>query len=638
MSEQTRKALGLDRPIDRRDFLGGVALGAAALAAAPALGRGAGGAQPPLAGLPPDGADLARDYPPARTGLRGQHPGSFEDAHRARDGDFAGAIAVDDDTGESYDLVIVGAGISGLAAAHFYRRMLGEDQRILILDNHDDFGGHAKRNEFRHHGRVYLAAGGTLDIDTPYFPYSYTARALLGELGVDVASYHRHIDERLYQGLTNGVFFDRERFAADGLVAGFGSRPWPQFFGAAPLSPSVRAELTRVHTAAVDYLPGLDAVQKAQRLQRISYQTFLLEHARLQPEALPFFFGHAYRNNKRVDTCPAFEAARAGAAGFAGMRIDDEPVVEPEFFFHFPDGNATIARLLASRLIPAAWPGRLDMESVAMAPVDYGRLDHAGNTTRLRLNSTVIRVQHDGAADQARAVSVVYARGGRRCRVQGRNVVMACHNNIIRHIVPDLPEAQRTALAYASKVPMQYTNVLLRNWRAWQRLGVRSVLAPNGYHTELELAPPVSLGAYAIARSADEPVVLHMIRNPNHPGLPRKEQQRLGRADMLATGFEQIELAVRAQLARILGPGGFDPATDILAITVNRWPHGYAYTYDTLGDPDFPDHLKPHVVGRQRFGRISIANADAGAAAFTNEAIDQAERAVHDLLVGRRWV
>jgi len=638
LSDPKYRALGLDRPIDRRDFLGGVALGAAALVAGPARGSAAARAEPAAPGLPPDRPDLADDYPPLRTGLRGQHAGSFEDAHRARDGEFAGAIAVDDETGERYDLVVVGAGISGLAAAHFYRRMLGDDQKVLILDNHDDFGGHAKRNEFRHRGRVYLAAGGTLDIDTPYFPYSYTAKALLGELGVDVASYRRHLGESLYQGLTNGVFFDRAHFAADGLVAGYGSRPWPQFFGAAPASARVRAELTRLHTAKVDYWPGLDAVQTAERLRHISYRTFLLEHARLDPAALPFFFGHAYRNNKRIDTCPALEAARDGSPGFAGMRIDDEPVVEPEFFFHFPDGNATIARLLTNRLVPAAWPGPLDMESVVTAPVDYGRLDQPANATRLRLNSTVIRVQHDGTAEQARSVSVIYIRGGRRCRVQGRNVVLACHNNIIRHLVPDLPEAQRTALAYASKVPMQYTNVLLRNWRAWQRLGVHSVLAPNGYHTQLELVPPVSLGNYAFARSADEPVVLHMIRNPNRPGLPRKEQQRLGRAEMLTTSFEQIELAVREQLARILAPGGFDPAADILAVTVNRWPHGYAYTYDTLGDPDFADHLQPHVVGRQRFGRISIANADAGAAAFTNVAIDQAERAVHDLLAGRRWV
>jgi spermidine dehydrogenase len=637
MSDRTGKDLGLDRPIDRRDFLGGVALSAAALAAGPALGLAPTDAPAPAA-LPADRADLARDYPPVRAGLRGQHAGSFEDAHRARDGDFAGALAVDDDTGESYDLVVVGGGISGLSAAHFYRRLLGERERVLILDNHDDFGGHAKRNEFRHDGRVYLAAGGTLDIDTEYFPYSYTARALLGELGVDVASYHRHVDESLYRGLTDGVFFDREHFGADRLVAGYRSRPWPEFFAAAPAGRVVRDELTRVHTAAVDYLPGLDAAQKAERLRRISYQTFLLEHVRLRPEALPFFAGHAFRNNKRADTCPALEAARAGAPGFAGMRIDDEPVVEPEFFFHFPDGNATIARLLVNRLVPAAWPGPLDMESVAMAPVDYAKLDLPGIATRLRLESTVIRVEHDGPADRSRSVDVIYTRGGRRCRVRGRNVVLACHNNIIRHIVPALPEAQKAALGYASKVPMQYTNVLLRNTRPWRRLGIHTVLAPNGYHTELELVPPVSLGGYRFARTADEPVVLHMIRNPNQPGPPRKDQQRLGRADMLATSFEQIEREVRGQLARILGPGGFDPATDILAITVNRWPHGYAYTYDTLGDPDFPDELRPHVVGRQRFGRISIANADAGAAAFTNTAIDQAERAVHDLLTGRGWV
>jgi spermidine dehydrogenase len=638
MSDRRRQDLGLDRTIDRRDFLGGVALGTAALAAGPALGLAPAETPPPLPGLPAERADLARDYPPVRTGLRGQHAGSFEDAHRARDGAFAGPPAVDEETGESYDLVVVGAGISGLSAAYLYRQMLGERERVLILDNHDDFGGHAKRNEFRHDGRVYLAAGGTLDIDTPYFPYSYTARALLAELGVDVASYRSHLDEPLYRGLTDGLFFDREHFGADRVVAGYGSRPWPEFFAAAPLDRGIRDELTRLHTAADDYLPGLDARQKSERLRRISYQTFLLEHARLRPAALPFFAGHAFRNNKRVDTCPALEAARAGAPGFAGMRLDDEPVIEPEFYFHFPDGNATIARLLTSRLIPGAWPGPLDMKSAAMAPVDYAKLDLHGNLTRLRLESTVIRVEHAGPADQSRSVDVIYTRGGRRCRVRGRNVVMACHNNIIRHIIPTLPEPQRAALAYASKVPMQYTNVLLRNWLPWQRLGIHSVLAPNGYHTELGLVPPVSLGGYRFARSADEPVVLHMIRNPNQPGLPRKDQQRLGRADMLATSFEQIERSVREQLARLLGPGGFDPAADILAITVNRWPHGYAYTYDTLGDPDFPDDLRPHVVGRQRFGRISIANADAGAAAFTNTAIDQAERAVQDLLAGRRWV
>ena len=107
----------------------------------------------------------------------------------------------------------------------------------------------------------------------------------------------------------------------------------------------------------------------------------------------------------------------------------------------------------------------------------------------------------------------------------------------------------------------------------------------------------------------------------------------LGQQELLSMSFEDFELQIRRQLARMLGPGGFDPAADIAAITVNRWPYGYAYTYDTLADPDLPPEQRPHIVGRQRFGRITIANSDAGAAAFTNKAIDEANRAVEELLV-----
>ena len=636
MSEQEFKRLGLGRPIARRDFLGGVAV-AAGLVAAPRLALSAADALRATQ-LPADPVELPGYYPPALTGLRGQHPGSFEEAHKARDGAYSGALTIDDETGETYDLVVVGAGISGLTAAHLFRRYRGGGARILVLDNHDDFGGHAKRNEFRHDNRVYLAAGGTLDIDTPYYPYSYTARALLAELGIDVGSYATHLNKSLYQGLTEGVFFDREHFAGDGLVAGAGQKSWAQFFSGAPLAAPVRADLIRIHSAAVDYLPALDPVAKAALLKSISYQTFLLEHARLRLQALPYFAGMAFRNNKRIDTCPAYEASLHGSPGFAGMKIDGEPFPDPHFFFHFPDGNATIARLLVNRLVPEAWGGQLDMESVALALVDYERLDRTDNPTRIRLRSTAVRVTHEGPPESSRSVQVIYARGGRLARVRGHNVVLACNNNIIRFLVPELPERQKSALAYASKVPMQYTNVLLRNWRPWVKLGIQSVSAPNGYHTELELVPPVSIGGYRFPASPDEPIVVRLTRNPNHPGLPRKTQQALGRQDMLVTPFARIELEVRAQLQRVLGAGGFDAPRDVLALTVNRWPHGYAYTYDSLADPVFADADYPHVIGRQRWGRVSIANSDAGAAAFTNEAIDQAHRAVHDLLLSRRWV
>ena len=631
--------LGLAAPISRRDFIGGVAtslslLGPLAADATESSRPGAAGTQGSAAAV---ASDLATEaYPPLRTGLRGQYPGSFELAHQVRDGGFDGPMTAQD-TGEHYDLVVVGGGISGLASAHFYRQALGADRRILILDNHDDFGGHAKRNEFRHGARVYLSFGGAMSIETP-FPYSYTAKALLAELGVDPKSFNRYERPARVQGLGLGVFFDREHFVADKVVAGSGERPWPEFFAAAPLSAAVRADLTRLHTTTVDYLPTLDATQKALALKRISYQDFLIRHAGLLPASLPFFLGLGWnvRNNKRADTCPAYNAWRADWPGFAGMRIAAEPKVDADYF-HFPDGNASLARLLVSRLVPGVFAGLPDQESIVLAPASYANLDLAANPVRIRLNSTAVRVEHVAEPDAGteRAVRVVYANAGGLRQVTAASVILACFNNIVPFIVPSLPEDQKQALRYASKVPMQYTSVLLRNWEPLRRLGVSAIHAPNGYHTELMLDTPLQIGGYQSVGDPSQPALVQLIRNPNKPGLPRREQNRAGRAEMLATSFESIEAATRTQLSRMLGPAGFDDRRDILSITVNRWPHGYAYTYDTLGDPDLPDAARPHVLGRRAFGRIAIANADAGAAGFANVAIDQAERAVHECLLSR---
>jgi len=636
MSIDVQKAaqLGMNRPIARRDIIAGTvvaATGAAVMKALPVA------AQTPRAGAHVV-AKLPDYYPPKLTGLRGQYPGSFESAHLARDGGFdpLGAAA---DTGESYDLVIVGAGISGMSAAYFFRELMGPNARVLLLDNHDDFGGHAKRNEFHHEGRLYLAYGGVQSIESPY-PYSFTAQALVRELGIDVNAYPKHVRNDLYKGMERGVFFDKETFGADKLVVGQGRKPWAEFFAEAPLSESARAELTRLYTAKTDYMPGLDAKAKATALKHMSYQQFLTDHAKISAEAVKFFAAQGYRNNMRVDTCPAYTAAKYRAPGFAGMEIDSERNEVPDYNFHFPDGNATITRLLSARLVPGAWGniGKVDLSNVTTAMVDYTKLDVANDPVRIRLQSTVVNVTHDGDAGSSRAVNVTYVKGDKLYRVRGSNVIMACFNNIIPYILPTLPAAQKEALAYASKVPMQYTNVFLRNWKAFKALNVRAVTSPGGYHNNLSLDFPVDMQGYSFAQSPDDPIVVHMTRNPNSPGLPRKEQHRIGRNDMLATSFETIEYEIRSQMARTLAGGGFDPAVDILGITANRWPHGYSYTYDTLGDPVFAQHEQPHVIGRKLFGRIAIANADSGAAAFTNEAIDQAHRAVNDCLYSRGLV
>ena len=521
MSEWSDNELGMGLPIARRDFIGGVAvtaMGAGLLASGSrALGQPS---TPPVAmGPAPDAAT----YPPLRSGLRGQYPGSFEIAHQARDGDFTGEISAED-SGEHYDLVIVGGGISGLASAHLYRQALGDDRKILILDNPDDFGGHAKRNEFHYNGRTILSYGGTMSIEAP-FPLSFVATKLITGLGVDLDSYDRYeVDP--YEGFAPGTFFDKEHFLADKLVAGTGSKPWDQFFEEAPLNPKVRADLTRLHTTKVDYLPNLAPDEKAALLRKISYQTFLLDHAGMLPESLPFFLGQGYRNNKRVDTVPAFEAAiQRNAVGFAGMTLTGQIKVESKHF-HWPDGNASIARMLVSRLVPGVFPEQLQQESVVLAPADYDALDKLANPTRIRLASTAIRAEHIGHVTPSteKAVRIVYVKDGKRVSVTAANAIMACFNVILPYIAPGMPAEQKAALHYPSKVPMQYTNVLVRNWQAWKKLGVRSIHAPNGYHTSAGLDIPMKIGGYESAMDPDQAIIIHMVRNPNSPGLPRKEQ------------------------------------------------------------------------------------------------------------------
>jgi spermidine dehydrogenase len=608
--------LGMNRRIPRRDFLNGVAVGIVSA---------------PLAFT----AEADRDssaYPPLQSHLRGNIPSAIAEFDHIRAGKYAQFPVADSAIEEEYDLVIVGGGISGLAAAHFYRTALGPEQRILILDNHDDFGGHAKRNEFQHDGRTYIGYGGTMAIATPY-PYSYAAKSLITELGIDVSrnSSIRNRDLDKYD-LHQATFFDKEHFSEDRLV--IGNSHQASFFSKAPLSETARHDLIRVHGKNPDYLPGLTPAEKIAKLRSISHLEYLRDIAKVSPEALPFFYGNGGRNNKRVDTMPALEAARNGAAGFNGLGLKlPEEFNEGSYFLHFPDGNASIARLLVSKLVPQAIPGNPNMDSIVQTRALYSNLDTPGSNVRIRLGSCVLRVQHSADPENSEFVKIAYRRAEKLCAVRGRYCILACYNALIPALTPEIPGKQKEALAYPVKVPMMYTNVLLRRWSAWQKLGILSVTSPGLYYPHMALDPGTTVGGYDGVTTPEEPILVHMVRNPNKPGLPRKEQNRAGQQELLSMTFEQHEFKIRDQLSRVLNAGGFDPAEDILAITVNRWPYGYAYTYDTLGDPDVPPEDRPHVIGRKRFGRISIANSDAGAAAFTNQAIDEANRAVQEILV-----
>jgi spermidine dehydrogenase len=308
---------------------------------------------------------------------------------------------------------------------------------------------------------------------------------------------------------------------------------------------------------------------------------------------------------------------------------------EEPYIFHFPDGNASVARLLVRALIPGAMPGN-SMEDVVMARADYSKLDVDGAAVRIRLNSTVVHVEHSGTGDAAggasKTVSIAYMRGKKLQSVQAKNCVLACYNGMIPYICPTRPQKQKEALSYLVKTPLVYTHVALRNWTSFAKLSVRHIVAPGGYHTYTALDFPVSIGEYAFPSKPEEPMVLFMLRTPCKPGLPMRDQFRMGRIELMDTPFSKFERNIRDQLGRMLGGAGFDPARDIEGITVNRWAHGYAYTPNSLFDQDWKEEEKPWVIGRQPFGKIAIANSDAGANAYTNEAIDQAWRAVGEVL------
>ena len=628
--------LGMDRPITRRDFLNGVAIGLGSLAASAYLKSCA--RHGVLDSASATGS--AGNDPPAAAGLRGDHAGSFESAHELRDGTFwqnAGGVTHTDAT---YDLIVVGAGISGLAAAHFFRKQTGPLARILILDPHDDFGGHAQRKEFRV-GKRTLLSYGAQSIESPSL-YSSEAKGLLADLGVDVQKFYRYYDRNLYSSmkLGSGIFFDRETFGEDRLVAGFGAIPHKEFFAKAPLSERARRDIVRLYTEKVDYLPGLTREQKQAVLDKTSYADFLTKIAKCSPEVVPVFQTRSHDLfGVGIDAVSAFALydegddygygypgldAMLGKSGSRGMHKPDP------YIFHFPDGNASVARLLVRSFMPDAIPGHT-MEDVVSAQADYSRLDRPESAVRIRLSSTVVGVRHAGDPATAREVEVTYTRNRQLFQVSSRLCLLACYNSMIPYLCPELPTKQKEALAYGVRTPLLYSHVAIRNWSAFHKLGVFQIAAPGSYHPYAAIDFPVSMGDYRFSSQPEEPMVVFMVRTPCQPGLSQREQHRIGHVELYDVTFETLERNIRDQLARMLGPGGFNPAEDIEGITVGRWAHGYSYGYNSLFDPDFAENEAPNVVGRKPFGRIAIANSDAGAIAYMDCAINEAYRAVQEL-------
>ena len=617
--------------ITRRDFINGIALGVTA-----------GGTLSPLELL---ATVNPAAYPPELAGLRGNHPGSFEVAHAlAREG--RSWPRPETQTDDIYDLVVVGGGISGLSAAFMFRQKAGPGARILVLDNHDDFGGHAKRNEYTVDGKTIIGYGGSQSIDTPS-SYSKAAAALLRDIGIDTEPFYEWFDRKYFsdRGLARGVYFSKERYGQDSVnpdalrsYDGERADDPARVIEDYPMSEAARQNFVQLLKEPRDYLPGMNRDEKIALMRQISYSDYMRKYVGAHEEVIAFcrdrlrgLWGFGF------DALSALEGARYDMPGTEHLDYSDAPTAREEFdepyIFHFPDGNASITRALIRQLVPTAVPGERSMEGLVAARVDYEQLDRRSNAARVRLSSTAIDVRH---VEGKSAVDVTYVHNGSTYRVRGKHAILACYNHMVPHVCPDLPKVQADAINIAEKIPLAYINIVLRNSKAFENLGYHAFYVPQ---TELMhsfgLDFPVSLGDYAFARTSADPVIVHGSYAATAPdqGLTERQQHIVGRQRMYEMTYQDFETLILRQMSGALGGGGFDAERDIAAITVNRWPHGYAYEYNELYDPpEWTQENGPHRIGAAQVGRISIANSDAEAFAYANGAIDAAYRAVNEQL------
>ncbi|HET6377286.1 MAG TPA: FAD/NAD(P)-binding protein [Methylocella sp.] len=622
--------LGMHRPITRRDFLDGVAVAAGAAALGHSIGQAA--------------AEVREPRPPERR-LSGQTNAAFEVMHAIRDGTFWDRAGSPFATGERYDLIVVGAGISGLASAFLYRQRTGSSARILILDNCSDFGGHATRNEFTaSNGRLYIGYGGSQTLQSPSF-FSPAVMKLIADVGIDLGRFKSWYDQGWPErhGLAEGVFFRKEDFGQDVTVRMEGKAA--DWVPRTPLNAKAKRDLAALIDTPGDYLSGKSRAEKRQMLAAATYADFLTKTAGADPQLLDFFkkTGAEYFGTG-IDAIPAIDAYAAGLPGFGGMDLgeDADPAMSPSgrllfksrdaYIHHFPDGNASLARAIVRALIPGAQAGST-MEDLVLNPVNYGRLDDASNAVRVRLRSTCVKLRHTGPLETAESVEAVYFRDGRLETVTAAHMIIACWHRVVPLICDEIGKAQQEALRDQVKVPLVYGNVLIRNWEAFRRIGLSGFTDPGGFWDGAFIDFPVSVGSYRFPSKPSEPILLHLPKTVIAAnGASPREQSQAGRASLLTIAFEDYEREIRDLLGRALSGGGFDPAEDIEAITVNRWSHGYSCEYMRPWDSFWPDGPLPIYAARKGWGRIAIANADSGAYAYAHSAIDQAARAVAELL------
>ena len=626
----------MTKQITRRDFLNGVTI---SLAGAAIISP-----QTALAEAVRSASGRSGDYyPPALTGIRGNHDGAFETSHAlAWRGEKPSSYR---DLNEEYDLVVVGSGISGLAAALFYQQKAGKDARILLLENHDEFGGHARRNEFHSQGKMLLSPGGSGNFQDSHL-YSPQSKQLVKDLGFDIDKVRGAMApgwDLASPESQVGLYTDRKHFGKDTVINGpwmgawFGMGNYRELIQSLTVSASEQQKLIAFVEGTIELQKAIPKKDIKSFLKNTTYQEFLREYVGLAENTSSLWntvIGVTFCLG--ADSISIAEAVKWGSPGFSVLgqeayeALADTLIMEDSDVVWMPDGNASLTRQMVRRLIPAVASGDT-IEDLVTARFDYNKLDLPNHPVRLRLNSSAVNASNnpDGS------VSVAYVTKGTAYRVKAKHCVLACYNGLIPHLCPEMPEEQKEGLRYGVKSPLLVSIVMVRNRHAFNKAGVEVFHCPTSPYKMVSSPPPVSIGDYQHSDDPDSPMLIYMLTSPtdkNNGSQTGRDLYRQARHKLYTTTFADYEQEIREQLTGMLGAFGFDAERDIEAITINRWSHGYAYDYMELYDPEWPEGQAPHELGRKRFGHISIANSDSENRAYLDGAIDAAWRAVNEQL------
>ena len=611
--------LGMNEPITRRDFLNGALVAGAGLLIGPKL---------PWT-LPPgddwDGYGGVGEYSRAN----GNTWDVMNVAHAMRDGRYVRGVAAD--TREMYDLVVVGAGLSGLAAAVFFQKNTGG--RCLVLDNHAIFGGEAKRNEFLVDGqRVYAHQGSAIFLVPGKNGYIQRFYDMIG-MDRRAFEYQRWAGPHTEMAVSHSPYGEPANY---GFWFGprFGQRdgvwimdPWRRRLEGAPLSEEARADLLRYRTVREDVpVPRTEGDAISRQLDTITLEEHLMARHRISRETVRTFLSPIEGGGYGLG--PDALSAYCAYAIQTQFPDDGDDELGDQMF---PDGNTGFARLMVKTLVPDAFAGPRSVDAIWQNRVRFGTLDRPGQPTRIRLSSTVVRVEHEGDPARAPQVKITYVKGGRLACVRARRVVVAGGSWTAKHIVADLPQSHRDAYAQFHRSPCLMANVAVRNWRFLYKMGLTGCRWFEGLGNYLSVKRQARIGDVPPMFNPDSPTALTIKVLFAEPGLPVAEQGNRGRARLLATTFAQYERQFREQLGDMFAAGGFDPRRDIAGIILNRWGHAYVnpqpgFFFGVNGQPAARDVIRgaPH-------GRIAFANTDLGGAMDIRNCVREADRAVAQL-------